>query len=98
MFFFTSQRTFTKVLPPVIKEPEWFITDEDHFQTTTGSTHDYKFQGGRLSHPSYKKAPGSWKVHYVEDTIGKVCLAQFEFSYSSLQGHFAAKLYSTVLS
>ena len=72
------------------------IRDEDKVETTKGTNHEYKFQGGRLSHPSYKKAPGSWKVHYVEDTIGKVCLAQFEFSYSSLQGHFAAKLYSTV--
>lgn len=68
------RRTFTRVLPPVLKQPEWLITNEDHFTTTTGSTHDYKPQGGQLSHPSYKKAPGSWKVQYVEDTIGKLAV------------------------
>ena len=58
----------------MLKQPEWLIKNEEHFKTTTGSTHDYKTQGGQLSHPSYKKAPGSWKIQYVEDTIGKVGL------------------------
>lgn len=66
-----SQRTVYDVLPPVLTNPD-YITDRENFQTTTGTTHDYKAHGGILSNSQFKKAPGSWKVHYVEDNIGKV--------------------------
>ena len=69
------QRTVPRVLPPVLSQSD-YVKDEDHFQTTTGTTHDYKPHGGQLSHPLYKKAAGSWKCHYVEDTIAKVCLGK----------------------
>lgn len=59
------------MLPPVLGNPD-YITDKEHFQTTTGTTHDYKAHGGTLSNTRFKKAPGSWKVHYVEDNIAKV--------------------------
>lgn len=49
-----------------------YITDKERFQTTTGITHDYKAHGGTLTNTKFKKAPGSWKVHYVEDNIAKV--------------------------
>ena len=65
------QRTVYDVLPPVFGSPD-YVTDKEHFQTTTGTTHDYKAHGGTLSNAQFKKAPGSWKVHYVEDNIGKV--------------------------
>lgn len=59
------------MLPPVLGNPD-YVTDKDYFQTTTGTTHDYKAHGGTLGNMLFKKAPGSWKVHYVEDNIGKV--------------------------
>ena len=65
------QRTVYDVLPPVLGNPD-YVTDKDYFQTTTGMTHDYKAHGGTLGNMLFKKAPGSWKVHYVEDNIGKV--------------------------
>ena len=40
--------------------------------TTTGSTHDLKFHESPLLQPGYKKAPSSWKVQYVEDSISTV--------------------------
>ena len=59
------------MLPPVLGNPD-YITEKEHFQTTTGTTHDYKAHGGTLCNTQFKKAPGSWKVHYVEDNIAKV--------------------------
>ena len=64
-----------------------YITDKEHFRTTTGTTHDYKAHGGSLGNTLFKKAPGSWKVHYVEDNIGKVKMTSvtefncFDFNY-----------------
>lgn len=73
-FLFNAfQRTVYDVLPPVLGNPD-YITDKEHFQTTTGTTHDYKAHGGTLSNTQFKKGPGSWKVHYVEDNIAKVNL------------------------
>ena len=69
--FALFQRTVYDVLPPVLGNPD-NVTDKDYFQTTTGTTHDYKAHGGTLGNMLFKKAPGSWKVHYVEDNIGKV--------------------------
>jgi len=69
--FAVFQRTVYDVLPPVLGNPD-YVTDKDYFQTTTGTTHDYKAHGGTLGNMLFKKAPGSWKVHYVEDNIGKV--------------------------
>lgn len=69
--FALFQRTVYDVLPPVLGNPD-YVTDKDYFQTTTGTTHDYKAHGGTLGNKLFKKAPGSWKVHYVEDNIGKV--------------------------
>lgn len=69
--FNAFQRTVYDVLPPVLGNPD-YITDKEHFQTTTGTTHDYKAHGGTLSNTQFKKAPGSWKVHYVEDNIARV--------------------------
>lgn len=65
------RRTVYDVLPPVLGNPD-YITEKEHFQTTTGTTHDYKAHGVTLSNTQFKKAPGSWKVHYVEDNIAKV--------------------------
>lgn len=67
-----SQRTVYDVLPPVLGNAD-YVTDKEHFTTTTSSTHDYKVHGETLGSTLFKKAPGSWKVHYVEDNIGKVC-------------------------
>ncbi|EDO47628.1 predicted protein [Nematostella vectensis] len=64
-------RTIGKVYPPTLANPDW-IHYEDHFKTTTGTTHDYKAPGGLLSHPLYNKAPGNWKVKYVEDNISQL--------------------------
>ena len=68
---FIFQRTVYDVLPPVLGNSD-YVTDKEHFKTTTGTTHDYKAHGGALSNTRFKKAPGSWKVRYVEDNIGKV--------------------------
>ncbi|XP_020603844.1 uncharacterized protein LOC110042817 [Orbicella faveolata] len=65
------RRTVYDVLPPVLGNPD-YITEKEHFQTTTGTTHDYKAHGGTLSNTQFKKAPGSWKVHCVEDNIAKL--------------------------
>lgn len=65
------RRTVYDVLPPVLGNPD-YITDNEHFRTTTGSTHDYKVHGRTLGNTLFKKAPGSWKVRYVEDNIGKL--------------------------
>jgi len=48
------------------------LTVEDVYQTTTGTAHNYKPSETLLQQPSYKKAPGSWKVNYTRDTIEKV--------------------------
>lgn len=48
------------------------LTVEDVYQTTTGTAHSYKPSETFLQQPSYKKAPGSWKVNYTRDTLEKV--------------------------
>ena len=78
----TFQRTVYDVLPPVLSNPD-YITDKEYFQTTTGTTHDYKAHGGTLSNTKFKKAPGSWKVHYVEDNIAKVSHCAYSVIYTN---------------
>lgn len=71
------QRTVGNVYPPPMMHDD-FVSKDEYFKTTTGTTHDYKAPGGILSQqPLYKRAPGSWKVKYVEDNIAKVSYMAF---------------------
>ena len=73
-----------------------YVTDKEHFKTITGTTHDYKAHGGTLSNTQFKKAPGSWKVHYVEDNIGKV-IETFFFNiigYAKIKSACGSRKYS----
>lgn len=72
------QRTVGNVYPPPMMHDD-FVSKDEYFKTTTGTTHDYKAPGGILSQqPLYKRAPGSWKVKYVEDNIAKVSYMAFK--------------------
>ncbi|XP_069461947.1 stabilizer of axonemal microtubules 3 [Ambystoma mexicanum] len=44
------------------------------YETTTGSTHNKKYCGGVLSHPSHPIAPPHYKVHYNKDLWEKLKL------------------------
>ena len=69
------QATRNNPLPPnlAVPSPTNPLTVDDVYQTTTASTHDYKvLQDATLLHPTYRKAPGSWKVNYTLDAISKV--------------------------
>ena len=74
------QRTINDELPPpLIVQDKVTPYDQviNHYDTTTGSIHNFKHMGGVLSHPSYKKAPGSWRVHYGKDGREKVAFMIF---------------------
>lgn len=69
------RRTVCDDLPPPLTVQDQVIPYDqviNQYHTTTGTTHDFKYIGGVLSHPHYKKAAGSWKVHYVKDNIEKM--------------------------
>ena len=67
------QATCPMPLPPSLAPSSSnALTVEDVYQTTTGTAHNYKPSETLLQQPSYKKAPGSWKVNYTCDTIEKV--------------------------
>ena len=68
-----SQNVLLNPLPPKLVKPGE-ITRDEHFTTTTGSTHDQKHMGLVYSNqdPLYKKAPGHWKVDYNKDLHEKV--------------------------
>jgi len=73
------RRTINDELPPpfIVQDK---VTPNDqvinHYDTTTGSIHNFKHIGGVLSHPNYKKAPGSWRVHYGKDGREKLKLTE----------------------
>jgi len=70
------QRTIHDELPPPLNaEDQITATDQviNHYETTTGTVHNFKYIGGVLANPGHKKAPGSWKVHYIKDGTEKVC-------------------------
>ncbi|CAB4038975.1 Hypothetical predicted protein, partial [Paramuricea clavata] len=60
------QRSTLAPLPPSVSKG---LHQPSPYVTTTGSTHDHKFHESPLLQPGYKKAPSSWKVQYVEDSI-----------------------------
>jgi len=68
-----SQNVLLNPLPPKLVKPGE-ITRDEHFTTTTGSTHDQKHMGLVYGNqdPLYKKAPGHWKVDYNKDLHEKV--------------------------
>lgn len=61
--------TRTAPLPPCLAPSPHSLSVGDVYQTTTGSAHHYKLADAALQ---FKKAPGSWKVHYTADTINKL--------------------------
>lgn len=57
--------------PPIAKQDE--VTRDQHFETTTGKTHDNKYlTGSPYQNSIQRKAPGHWKVNYVKDLAEKV--------------------------
>ena len=70
-----TQATRTNPLPPNLATPSPTnpLTVDDVYQTTTATNHNYKLlQDDTLLQPTYRKAPGSWKVNYTLDAISKV--------------------------
>ena len=70
-----TQATRNHPLPPNLARPSSTnpLMVDDVYQTTTGSTHNYKVvEDDTLLHPVYRKAPGSWKVNYTLDAVSKV--------------------------
>nr|CAB3262789.1 uncharacterized protein LOC100183262 [Phallusia mammillata] len=69
------RRTINDHLPPPLTAQDKVTPNDqviNHYDTTSGTQHNYKHIGGVLSHPMYKKSPGSWKVHYVKDNTEKL--------------------------
>ena len=69
------QRTFHDDLPPPLNKDDQATANDqlaNYYHTTTGTTHDHKYMNGVLGNPHYKKAAGSWRVHYIKDNREKV--------------------------
>lgn len=74
-YYFPSSQFQTELyepLPPrLAKQDE--VTRDQHYDTTTGKTHDHKYiKGSPYQNPLYKKPPGHWKVDYVKDLAEKL--------------------------
>lgn len=66
---FASPRFKRSTLAPLPPSVSKGLELPSNYRTTTDTNHDLKHRSLPLIQPFYKKAPGSWKVQYVEDTI-----------------------------
>jgi hypothetical protein len=72
-FYFPDQNyraTRTDPLPPSLDRALPEILDP--YQTTTGTVHDRKYDGGILANDRHQRAAANWKVHFIKDHVEKL--------------------------
>ena len=77
VYIFLLERSFNNILPRPLARSHTVAVDE--METTNGHFHNKKTHQPPLTNVAYKRAPGSYNVHYMKHNLEVRCLPFVNF-------------------